>query len=266
MTSPATGTYAPIHGLNMYYETHGSNVSGHPLVLLHGNLSTIDVDFGGFIPILAKNRQVIGVEQQAHGHTADVNRPLSTRAWASDTAALLEYLGIRDADVLGYSSGADVAMHLASEHPELVRKLVLFSPAYRMDGLHPGILDGISQLTPDQLADTPFEQAYARSAPRPGDWPVLIEKIKAMDQEASDWSTEAVAAIGKPALLVVGDSDIVRPEHAVEMFRLFGGGVAGDVAGLPQSRLAVLPGTTHITLVQKGEWLAPMVEEFLDFR
>lgn len=255
------GAYAHVNGLDMYYEEHGS---GRPLVLLHGNLSTIEVDFGGMIPALAADRRVIGVEQQAHGHTGDIDRPLSTSTWADDTAALLAHLGIADADILGYSTGSAVALQLGIEHPELVRRLVLLSPAYRADGLHPGILDGIQDLQPEHLAGTPFEEAYARVAPRPEDWPVLISKIKEMDQEVMEWPAEVVRAMGKPTLLVVGDSDIVRPEHAVEMFRLLGGGVFGDVAGLPESRLAVLPGTTHVSLVHRTQHLVPMIEEFLD--
>ena len=254
-------SYAPINGLNMYYETHGS---GRPLVLLHGNLSTVEVDFGGIIPHLAKTRQVIAVEQQAHGHTADIDRPLRIKTWADDTAALLQHLGVADADILGYSSGSGVALYLALDHPELVRKLVLLSAAYNKGGLHPGLLDGIQGLQPEHLAGTPFEQSYATAAPRPQDWPVLIEKIKVMDSAIDEWPAETIKAIGKPALLIYGDSDIVRPEHAAEMFRLFGGGVAGDIAGLPSSRLAILPGTTHITLVQRTDWLAGMAQEFLD--
>jgi pimeloyl-ACP methyl ester carboxylesterase len=255
------GGYVPINGLRMYYEEHGQ---GRPLVLLHGNLSTIEVDFGEMIPALAKNRRVIGVEQQAHGHTADIDRPLSTQTWAGDTAALLTHLGIADADILGYSTGSAVALQLGLEHPELVRKLVLLSPAYRADGLHRGVLAGVQHLKPEHLAGTPFEESYARNAPRPEDWPVLIEKIKEMARDVLEWPAETVAAIGKPALLVFGDSDIIRPEHAVEMFRLFGGGMVGNLLGLPRSRLVVLPGTTHLMLVQRAEWLVPMIEEFLD--
>jgi len=254
-------SYAAINGLNMYYEVHGE---GRPLVLLHGNLSTVEVDFGRIIHTLAATRQIIAVEQQAHGHTADIDRPLRTKTWAADTAALLDTLGIAEADVFGYSSGSAVAVHLAIQRPELVRKLVLASIAYHKDGLHPGLLDGIQDLQPEHLAGTPFEESYARVAPRPQDWPVLIEKIKEMDSEVDEWSAEAIRAIGKPALLVYGDSDIVRPEHSAEIFRLFGGGVAGDLAGLPASRLAILPGTTHVTLVHRGEWLSSMIEEFLD--
>jgi pimeloyl-ACP methyl ester carboxylesterase len=252
--------YASINGLEMYYEEHGA---GKPLVLLHGNLSSIEVDFGAMIPTLARGRRVIGVEQQAHGHTADIDRPLSTRTWAGDTAALLTHLGLTGVDILGYSSGAAVALQLGIEHPELVRKLILVSPAYRADGLHPGVLDGITGLQPEHLAGTPFEASYAKNAPRPQDWPVLIEKIKEMDQEVVEWSAAQVSGMAAPTMLVIGDSDIIQPEHAVEMFRLIGGGVVGDLVGLPASRLAVLPGTTHITVVQRADWLVPMVEEFL---
>ena len=253
--------YAPVNGLQMWYERHGE---GRPLVLLHGNLSTIGVDFGGIIPSLAKGRQVIGVEQQAHGHTADIDRPLSIQQWADDTAALLGHLGIERADLFGYSSGSTVALQLAIEQPQLVGKLVLASASYRLDGLHPGLMDNIQELGPEHLAGTPFEQDYAKVAPNPGDWPKLIEKITRMDADLPEWTADDIRNLAAPTMLIIGDSDIVKPEHAVEMFRLLGGGVIGDLAGLPRSRLAVLPGTTHVTLVQRADWLASMVGEFLD--
>jgi pimeloyl-ACP methyl ester carboxylesterase len=253
--------YAPVNGLQMWYELHGE---GRPLVLLHGNLSTIGVDFGGIIPSLAKGRQVVGVEQQAHGHTADIDRPLSIQQWAADTAALLGHLGIERADLFGYSSGSTVALQLAIEQPQLVGKLVLASASYRLDGLHPGLMDNIQELRPEHLAGTPFEQDYAKVAPNPGDWPKLIEKISRMDADLPEWTADDIRNLAAPTMLIIGDSDIVKPEHAVEMFRLLGGGVIGDLAGLPRSRLAVLPGTTHVTLVQRADWLASMVGEFLD--
>jgi pimeloyl-ACP methyl ester carboxylesterase len=269
MTRPTTQAgdtgYAPVHGLQMYYEVHGDRRDGRrPLVLLHGNLSTIGVDFGGVIPSLAKQRQVIGVEQQAHGHTADIDRPLRIRFWAEDTFALLGHLGIDQADLFGYSSGSAVAMQLALDHPEVVGKLVLASFSYRLDGLHPGLMDNISQLQPEHLAGTPFEQDYARVAPNPGDWPKLIEKIKDQETDLPEWTADDLRNLAAPTMLIIGDSDIVQPEHSVEMFRLLGGGVAGDLHGLPRSRLAILPGTTHVTLVQRSDWLASMVAEFLD--
>jgi pimeloyl-ACP methyl ester carboxylesterase len=259
----STGThgYAPVNGLQMYYEIHGS---GRPLVLLHGNLSTIGVDFGRMLPGLARDQRVIAVEQQAHGHTADIDRPLSIRQWADDTAALLRYLDVEQADFFAYSSGTGIAMELALQQPRLVRKLVLASVAYRLDGLHPGLTDGMDELQPEHLAGTPFEEDYARTAPNPGDWPRLVEKIKQLNRQLPEWPAEAVRSITAPTMLVYGDSDIVRPEHAAELFRLLGGGVPGDLAGLPRSRLAVLPGTTHVTLVHRADWLVPMVTEFLD--
>ena len=253
--------YAPVNGLQMWYERHGE---GRPLVLLHGNLSTIGVDFGGIIPSLAKGRQVIGVEQQAHGHTADIDRPLSIQQWADDTAALLGHLRIERADLFGYSSGSTVALQLAIEQPQLVGRLVLASASYRLDGLHPGLMDNLQELKPEHLAGTPFEQDYAKVAPNPGDWPKLIEKITRMDADLPEWTADDIRNLAAPTMLIIGDSDIVKPEHAVEMFRLLGGGVIGDLAGLPRSRLAVLPGTTHVTLVQRADWLASMVGEFLD--
>jgi pimeloyl-ACP methyl ester carboxylesterase len=268
MTEPTIRTgnghgYAPVNGLQMYYEVHGGG-GDRPLVMLHGNLSTIGVDFGGIIPSLAKTRQVIGIEQQAHGHTADIDRPLSIRQWARDTAALLAHLGIERADLFGYSSGSAVAFQLALDHPELVGKLILASFSYRLDGLHPGLMDNVQGLKPEHLAGTPFEQDYARVAPNPGDWPKLIEKIGQMEHDVPEWSADDVRGITAPTMLITGDSDIVRPEHSVEIFRLLGGGVIGDLAGLPRSRLAILPGTTHITLVQRADWLSSMVGEFLD--
>jgi pimeloyl-ACP methyl ester carboxylesterase len=125
-------------------------------------------------------------------------------------------------------------------------------------------MDNIGSLQPEHLAGTPFEQDYARVAPNPGDWPTLIEKIKDMDAELPEWTADDIGGLAAPSMLVYGDSDIVRPEHMVETFRLLGGGVPGDMAGLPRARLAVLPGTTHVTLVQRADWLASMVGEFLD--
>ena len=257
---PQTG-YASVNGLDMYYEVHGT---GRPLVLLHGALSTTSVDFGAVLPSLAKTRQVIAVEQQAHGHTADIDRPLTTKAMAADTVALLRQLGIEQADLFGYSMGAGIALQIALEHPDLVRKLAVASAAYTLDGLHPGLLEGLEQLTPEALAGTSFEQAYAREAPKPEDWPTLVAKVKVLNSQIREWPADAIRSIAAPTLIIIGDSDIVRPEHAVEMFRLLGGGVIGDVAGLPRSQLAVLPGTTHITLVHRGDWLSSMIGEFLD--
>lgn len=254
-------SYAEVNGLKMYYEVHGS---GRPLVLLHGGISNIETDFGLFLPTFAKDRQVIAIEQQAHGRTADVDRPLTVEQMANDTTGLLRQVGVENADFFGYSMGSAIALQIAIEHPELVGKLVLAAIAYRKDGAYTGTSDSVEELDPEMMAATPFGQAYSRLAPNPDDWPRLLKKIGEWGRNIRDWSPEAVQSLQSPALLLYGDSDIIRPEHAVEMFRLLGGGVPGDLVGLPRSRLAILPGTTHITLVHRADWLLSMVKEFLD--
>src|SRR5919201_1220643 len=223
MDKDTHGQYASVNRLNMYYEVHGA---GRPLVLLHGALSAIGTSFGQILPSLARTRQVIAIEQQAHGRTADIDRPLTIEHMADDTAALLRHIRIGIADFFGYSMGSGIAMQLAVEHPDLLRKLVLGSPVYNSDGFHPGLLAGIQTMKPEDMIGSPFHDEYLRLAPKPEDFPTLIAKVKQLDRENIDWPPETVRSIKAPTLIVIGDSDIVRPEHAVQMFRLLGGGVA----------------------------------------
>jgi pimeloyl-ACP methyl ester carboxylesterase len=255
------GGFASVNGLKMYYEIHGT---GRPLVLLHGALMTIE-QLGDVLSSLAKTRQVIAIEQQAHGRTADIDRPFSYEQMADDTTALLQQLGIEEADIFGYSMGGGLALQIAMEHPELVRKLVVAAAAYRNDGIYPEVLEGIENLKPEDFAGSPWQEAYASVAPDPEGWPALLAKVQELDRQFQGWSPDAIRSIKAPTLIIIGDADIVRPEHAVEMFRLLGGGVPGDLGGgLPRSQLAVLPGTTHITLVDRPDWLTSMITGFLD--
>lgn len=260
------GAYADVNGLHMYYEVHGAPTQQPPLVLLHGALSGIGTDFGQLIPELSKTRQVIAVEQQAHGRTADIDRPLRTPQMAEDTVALLRTLGVQRADVLGYSLGAGVALQISLNHPDLVRKQILAAGGLDASAMHPGLLDGIADLKPEHLHGSPFHDDYLKNAPRPEDFPRLVDRVREHDQNAIPAvSADAARQTKAPTLTVIGDSDIVRPEHAVEMFRLFGGGIMGDTPeGLPNSQLAILPGTSHITLVHRPELLLPMIPAFLD--
>ena len=255
------GRYAPVNGLNMYYEIHGT---GRPLVLLHGAFSAIGTSFGNVLPELAKTRQVIAFEMQAHGRTADIDRPLSMVQMADDTVAALQRLGIENADFFGFSMGGGVALQVAIRHPEVVRKLMLASVSYKLDGIHPGLMKDLAEMKPEMMFGSPWHEEYVRIAPRPEDFAKLFAKKTQMDREVRDLPAELIEAIKSPTLLIIGDSDIVRPEHAVEMFRLLGGGVMGDLTGLPDSQLAILPGTTHATLVERGDWLASMITAFLD--
>jgi pimeloyl-ACP methyl ester carboxylesterase len=261
--APRTG-YAPVNGLRLYYELHGPE-AGPPLVLLHGSFSAIGTSFGTVLPGLATTRRVIGAELQAHGRTADVDRPLRVEQLAEDTAALLRHLGIGRADVFGYSMGAAVGLALGIRHPELVRKLVLASVTYDLAGVQPGLLAGLEGLNADALAGTPWQAEYARIAPHPEHWPRLIEKYKDMNRNLVEWPAETIRAIKAPVLIIIGDADLTVPEHAVAMFRLLGGGGFGDTpAGLPNSQLAVLPGTSHVSLVHQADLLVSIVPRFLD--
>jgi pimeloyl-ACP methyl ester carboxylesterase len=263
--APAKGDYAEVNGLVMYYEVHGT---GRPLVVLHGAYMTIGA-MGAIVPGLAETRQVIAVELQGHGHTADADRPITYEQMADDTAALLGHLGIGQADVFGYSMGGGVALQLAIRHPGLVRKLVAASVSYTSDGMQPELHGMVPSITPEMFAVSPIEAAYLEVAPNPGDFPRLVEKLKPLDITPFAWPAEDIRGIEAPTLIVVGDSDAVRLEHAVEMFRLLGGGAMGDLAGLPNSRLAVLPGTAHFVppasgVLDRAEWLLAMIVEFLD--
>ncbi len=260
ITSAKTGT-VPVNGLEMYYEIHGT---GQPLVLLHGAFSAIGTSFGQLLPGLAKGRKVVAFELQAHGRTADIDRPLSYEAMADDVAAAIQQLGLGPADLFGYSMGAAVALQVAIRYPEVVRKLVFMSATYTLSGVHPGLMDGLGEMHPEMMHGSPWHEEYLRIAPHPEDFATLFAKKTAMDRQIKDVRAEDIQALKAPTLLIVGDSDLVRPEHAVEMFRLLGGGVFGDVAGLPNSQLAILPGTTHVTLVHRAELLLSMITPFLD--
>ena len=260
--TPARTGYVPVNGLMMYYEIHGT---GQPLVLLHGAFSAIGTSFGKLLPELAQTRQVIAFEMQAHGHTADIDRPLSMAQMADDTAAALQQLGIDKADFFGYSMGAGIALQVAIRHPEMVRKLVLAAVTYKLDGLHPGLMEGLAEMKPDMMVGSPWHEEYMRIAPRPEDFATLFAKKTQMDRGIQDLPASTIEGIKAPTLLIIGDSDIVRPEHAVEMFRLFGGGIMGDTpAGLPDSQLAILPGTSHVTLVDRADLLLAIIPPFLD--
>jgi pimeloyl-ACP methyl ester carboxylesterase len=259
--------YADVNGLKMFYEIRGtSDPLKVPLVLLHGAISATGTSFGPLPDLLAQTRQVIAVEQQGHGRTADIDRPMSVQAMADDTLALLAGLGIGQADLFGYSLGAGIALNIITRHPTTVRKAVLASVTYDKSGLHPemfgGPEPGESADAPGHDLQVPFEQEYQALAPDPGHWPALLAKVQAM--ELPEITPQVIAATSVPILLIIGDSDIVTPEHAVAMFRLLGGGVLGDLAPMPRAQLAVLPGTSHIGVTGRADMLWAMIPPFLD--
>jgi pimeloyl-ACP methyl ester carboxylesterase len=252
----------------MYYEIHGDG-DGVPLVVLHGAYMTGAAagiaGMGDFVARLGAGRRVIAPDLQGHGRTADVDRPIHYETLADDVAALLDHLGVARADIFGYSKGGAVALQVAIRHPDRVGKLVVASASSSTgsDAVYPDVLAGIEHITPEVFAGTPFFEEYERVAPAPDAFPDLVAKLKDLDGQEFAWPVEHIRAIAAPTMVVVGDADIVRPEHAVALLRLRGGGVPGDLTGLPNARLAILPGSSHIGVVQRAAWLAPMVEEFL---
>jgi len=260
---PTTG-YAPVNGLKMYYEIHGSG-SGEPLVLLHGSFMAIPNNWTGWIGEFSTTRKVIAVEMQGHGRTADINRDFSYENLADDIAAMLDYLKIKQADLLGYSMGGGVAMQVAIRHPEKVRKVVSISAFFRHDGLVKEALDVFPQLTADTFKGSPIETEYKKLSPTPNEFSTFVKRVRdGIMMKPYDFGADKLKATKAPFLFIHGDADGVRLDHIAEMFRLKGGEIHGDLRPRSESRLAVLPNTTHITLMEKGNVIIPMVNDFLD--
>ncbi len=256
-----TSGYAPINGLKMYYEVHGS---GEPVVLLHGAFMTITTNWEGWISELAKKRKVIAVEMQGHGRTADIPREFTYEYLADDVAALLGHLQIPKADLIGFSMGGTVAMECAIRHPEKVRKAVIISSTFRDDGMIPAGHEALSKLTADVFKDSPMEIEYKKISPTPDGFPKLVQRLVATFTKGYDFGAEKLKATPAPMFFIHGDADGVRLAHIAEMFRLKGGETHGDMGPRTASRLAILPDTTHVSLMQRMSTIVPMVNDFLD--
>lgn len=259
-SAPTTG-YAPVNGLRMYYEVHGSG--GTPLLLLHGGLFDIDQQFGALIPHLAQGRQVVATDFQGHGRTDDADRPLSTQGLTADVVALLEHLRLGPVDVFGFSIGGAVALSLAITHPDLVRKVVVSSVSFHRDGDRGENTEAVAEMTVDMIAGTPMEAAYREKSPHPDRLQDLLTKLSRYD-DGGGWSDDDIRAIAAPTLITVGDCDMVRLEHAVRFLQLRGGDVNGDFEGVPASQLAVFPGTTHFFGLSRTAMVVDAVTTFLD--
>ena len=234
--------YADLHGLHMYFEDRGE---GPPLLLLHGGGSTAQTSFGAIMPALARTHRLIAPEQQAHGHTADIDRPLSFEQMADDTAALLDRLGVARTDVLAFSNGSVVALQLAIRHPEKVRRLVLCSGFYARWGFPPGFWEGFAHATPDVMP-APLREAMAAALPDPSTFPRVFARQVGLMQSFTDLPEDALRAISAPALVMVGDRDVMSVEHSAKMAKL-----------LPHGELAVLPGAEHGAYIGAAESARP---------
>ena len=253
--------YAQVNGIKMYYEVHGT---GKPLVLLHGAFNSITTAFGQIIPALSKTRQVIAVELQGHGRTQDIDRPFSFESMADDVAALLKFLKTDSADIFGYSMGGGVAQQVAIRHPALVRRLIITSSVYKYEGWSPETRAILPMLTPEMFEPTPIKQEYDKLAPDPKHWKEFINKMKKFVTTTYDFGAERIKAIKSPTLIIIGDGDGVLPEHAVDMYRLRGGSYMVDFGPIHAAQLAILPGSSHISVMMQTDWLVSMVVPFLD--
>jgi pimeloyl-ACP methyl ester carboxylesterase len=262
----SSGRYADVNGIKLYYEIHGA---GRPLVLLHGGLGATEM-FGANLRALANGHQVIGVDLQGHGRTVDVDRPISVELMADDIAALIAHLGIGRSDIVGYSLGGGVALQTAIRHPDVVGRLVVISTPFRRNAFYPEILAQqahVNAAAADMMKQTPMYQLYRSIAPRPEDFPKLLDKIGEAMKKDFDFSS-GIARIKARTLIVAADADIFPPAHAVELFGLLGGGrrdAGWDGSARPTSQLAILPGLTHYTIFSAPA-LAVAVSAFLDER
>ena len=255
MTVPKSSAYAKVNGLDMYYESHGSGEdTGRPLVLLHGGVHTVGLSFAAVLPALAADRRVVAPELQGHGHTADTDRDMAVPNPASDVISLLDELGIEQADFIGFSLGGLTALEVAVRHPERVGRLVLAATQYRQDGYHDDVRtpDFSSPRLPSQADFQEMADAYAASAPDPEHFQDFLAKVTGAAHAPLPWTADDLRGLDTPTLLVIGDTDFVRVEHAAEMQGL-----------IPGAQLAVLPSTTHVALMQRTSLLLPLLTEFL---
>jgi pimeloyl-ACP methyl ester carboxylesterase len=260
------GQYAEVNGINLYFETHGT---GRPLILLHGGLGSGEM-FGPVLPALAERHQVIAVDLQGHGRTADIDRPIDIRLMAGDIAALIEHLGLDKPDVVGYSLGGGVALHTAAKYPAMVGRLVAISANIRRDAIYPEMLaqqGQVSAAAAEFMKDTPMYELYQRVAPRPEDFPRLLDKIGETMSKDFDF-TEEVRSLQASTLIVAGDADMAPPSHYVEVFNLLDGGLRdggwmGDGRPKGGHALAILPGLTHYNIFS-SPLLAATTLAFLD--
>ena len=260
--APVKTGYARSGNLDLYYEVHGSG--GRPLVVLQGSFCTVEICFGQMLPTLAARRQVILIDQQGHGRTRmGKNHPFTVTQMKKDSIAVMKKLGIRKADVLGYSTGAAVALELAITNPELVNRLVLLSGLYQATGMRKEIHQMMPTLTADMMKQTPWYAAYKKVAPV-DTFDQLVEQVKKVD-DAKTWPEAKIRALKMPVQLVIADSDIVYLDHAVKFFQLLGGDVSGDMVARPKSQLFIVPGATHVTMVfEKSPLIGGVVVDFLD--
>jgi pimeloyl-ACP methyl ester carboxylesterase len=269
-TTPSRTGHLPINGLSLYYEVHGELGTSRtsPLLLIPGGFMSTD-SMASWVSAFAGTRAVIVFDQQGHGRTPDTPRKMSYEQFADDAAALLRALQVERADVMGYSQGGGVALQLALRHPTLVDKLVSLAATYRKDGWYPSVFEGIEGLSAAAFAGTPVEKAFKEHTPDATAFDAYVEKMKVLSIDDQNIGDAQMRSISAKTMVIAGDADAVKPEHALAMFKLRGGGdeeaaASGTLQTAPAARLVILPATSHIGIAGESAVVAPMVTAFLD--
>lgn len=257
---PNTSGYAPVNGIKVYYEIYGE---GKPIVLLHGAYYTIGLNWSQLIPELAKTRKVIAIEMQGHGHTPFSERKLSRETLANDVEKLMDHLKIDSADVAGFSFGGQVAYQFAIQSPKRLKKLVIISSAYKTEGWVSEVTNVFKQLKPEFFANSPLQAAYDAVAPDKTKWTKFLEQMMALGREPFNLGDENIAKITAPVLIISGDNDGMDKVELAKTYKLLRGGVSADMQPMPGSRLAIVPGQSHVSLMMQTKILSAYLEEFL---
>jgi pimeloyl-ACP methyl ester carboxylesterase len=252
--------YAPVNGLKIYYEVHGE---GDPIILLHGSFMTINLNWAELIPELAKTRKVIALEMQGHGRTSDTQRPITYPALANDVAGVMKYLKIDSADILGYSFGGTIAYQLAIQNPAVVKKLIIISSTYRSDGWQPEVRDVLKSLQPMFFDNTPLKTEYVKVAPDTSQWYKFTAKMIAFNNTSFNFGEQNIKSIKAPVLLIIGDNDGIDKTILINTYKLLGGAVFADMAGVPKSQLAIIPGSSHVSVMMQTGIIFSTVNSFL---
>jgi len=268
--TPSRSGHLPINGLNLYYEVFGDlgTSKAPPLLLIPGAFMATE-SMRSWASAFAGARTVIIFDQQGHGRTPDTSREMSYEQFGDDAAELLRALKVERAAVMGYSQGGGVALQLALRHPRLVDKLISLSATYRQDGWYPSVLKGIKGLSAKDFAGTPVEKAFYGHTPDPAAFDAYLEKMKLLNIDDQNISDEQMRSFPAKTMVIIGDADGVKPEHALAMFKLRGGGdesaaATGMLQEVPVARLVILPAMSHIGISGESAVLVPMVTAFLD--
>lgn len=257
---PSNSGYTPVNGIKVYYEVYGE---GKPIVLLHGAFMTIDMNWGQLIPELSKNRKIIAVELQGHGHTPYSDRKLLHATLASDVEKIMDYLKIDSADVAGYSFGGAIAYKLAIQSPKRVRKLIIISATHKSTGWLPEINNAFKGMKPELFANSPMQAAYDAVAPDKTKWTKFLENMIALAQEPFDFGDSNISKISAPVLIISGDNDGMDKIELIKTYKLLGGGVAADLGSMPKSQLAIVPSQSHVSLMMQTTTILNYLNSFL---